>query len=219
MTRLFFIKFISAATVIALISQPAFSAQTAVQQLNNLMSSIKSMDASFSQLVTDPRGGVMQEVKGQLTIQRPYQFRWVTGEPFLQDVISNGSLLWVHDLDLEQVTVQKLDRRVGNTPALLLSGDPDQIAKSFDVVSESLPTSGVDKKKVIRFRLKPKSEDSLFESLTVTFLGDDLYEMHLQDSLGQRTTIEFKDVKKNIAIDPSVFEFTPPKGVDIIEDF
>jgi outer membrane lipoprotein carrier protein len=55
--------------------------------------------------------------------------------------------------------------------------------------------------------------------LTVTFLDSVIYEMHLKDSLGQKTTIEFSKVKNNTSLDPSTFQFTPPKGVDIIEDF
>ncbi|MBL4866177.1 MAG: outer membrane lipoprotein chaperone LolA [Pseudomonadales bacterium] len=193
--------------------------QAETKQLNALLASINSMDAEFSQLVLDARGGVIQEVNGQLTIQRPYKFRWITGAPFFQNVISNGQLLWVHDLDLEQVTVQTLDRSVGNTPALLLSGDPEQIGEAFEINREISRASGSDSGKEIIFRLLPKHEDGLFESLRVTFLNDVLVEMYLKDSLGQQTTIEFKTVKTNITIAPGVFEFTPPKGVDIIEDF
>lgn len=193
--------------------------QNAVEELNRMLSSIKSMDTQFSQLVVDPRGGVMQEVNGQLTIQRPYKFRWSTGEPFFQNVISNGKLLWVYDLDLEQVTVQTLDRRVANTPALLLSGDLMEIAGAFDVTSEELTGAKPDQGGTRRFRLLPKNVESLFEVLTITFLNDVISEMHLVDSLGQQTMIEFKTVQKNITLAPSLFEFIPPKGVDIIEDF
>ena len=55
--------------------------------------------------------------------------------------------------------------------------------------------------------------------MTVTFKNQSLFEMYLKDSLGQQTTIEFSDVKNNVTIDASVFEFSPPEGVDIIEDF
>lgn len=196
--------------------------KTDVEQLNAMLASIQSMDAQFSQLVLNARGHVMQEVRGQLTIQRPYKFRWITGEPFFQNIISNGQLLWVHDLDLEQVTVQTLDRRLGNTPALLLSGDPTQIAKAFDIRRETalgLQNVGDAANTTVVFRLQPKDSEGLFESLTVTFKNQSLFEMYLKDSLGQQTTIEFSDVKNNVTIDASVFEFSPPEGVDIIEDF
>ena len=41
--------------------------------------------------------------------------------------------------------------------------------------------------------------------------------MILQDAMGQTTTIKFKNTKLNANIDQSVFNFTPPKGTDIIE--
>ena len=41
--------------------------------------------------------------------------------------------------------------------------------------------------------------------------------MVLQDSLGQITNVRFTNVKVNPTIPASVFNFTPPKGTDIID--
>ncbi len=41
--------------------------------------------------------------------------------------------------------------------------------------------------------------------------------MVLQDSLGQTTYVKFNNVKVNASIPASTFNFTPPKGTDIID--
>jgi outer membrane lipoprotein carrier protein len=42
--------------------------------------------------------------------------------------------------------------------------------------------------------------------------------MRLQDGLGQVTRLTFSDVKQNPKIDEKLFQFTPPKGVDVMTE-
>ena len=41
--------------------------------------------------------------------------------------------------------------------------------------------------------------------------------MVLLDNFGQTTRLRFSEIKKNQAIDPQVFVFDVPEGVDVIE--
>ncbi|MDQ8036718.1 MAG: outer-membrane lipoprotein carrier protein LolA, partial [Pedobacter sp.] len=59
--------------------------------------------------------------------------------------------------------------------------------------------------------------DALFETLRVRFKGNQLVQMVLVDALGQKTDIRFSNVQVNPAIAAAQFEFTPPKGVDVID--
>ena len=40
--------------------------------------------------------------------------------------------------------------------------------------------------------------------------------MHLLDSLGQRSSLEFNNVKMNPQLKNDMFTFVPPEGVDVI---
>jgi len=196
---------------------PAFSeeldekASTAalVQQLGKM----RSLKTTFHQLVQDGKQTALQEVDGMMWIQRPGQFRWDTNEPYPQQIISNGTIVWVYDIDLEQVIKQKLDTHVGNTPALLLSGDPATLSKSFAISAWKS-----DDNNEWRFDLKPKSEDAVFEKMRVTFIKNRLTDMFLHDALGQTTHIAFTKTELNPDLPSSIFEFTPPVGTDVIED-
>ncbi len=146
---------------------------------------------------------------GTMQVKRPGQFRWETTSPMQQLIVTNGQTVWIYDPDLEQATRQQMDSQVGNTPALLLSGQPDQIKKAFRVTQPN--------RSVANFVLYPRSKDSSFESLTIRFQGDVPSQMVLQDSLGQKTDIQFSNVKLNPRLNDQLFVFKPPAGTDVID--
>jgi outer membrane lipoprotein carrier protein len=63
----------------------------------------------------------------------------------------------------------------------------------------------------------PRSEDSLFISLTLTFYDDELQAMRLEDSLAQRTELEFGDIRINQPVADGAFELEYPDSVDVIQ--
>lgn len=191
----------------------AESGLSAAAHLTEQLSQLKQMEARFTQIVADAKGRILQEVQGAMAVERPRQFYWSTQQPYQQTIVANGQRFWIVDYDLEQVTVQPLDQRVGNTPALLLSEEPAQIARSFTVTFRPLPDPTLK-----RFTLTPKAEERLFETMTVTFRQNVLIEMDLQDHLGQRTAINFNQVKLNQTIAPGLFTVSIPAGFDVIDE-
>jgi outer membrane lipoprotein carrier protein len=67
------------------------------------------------------------------------------------------------------------------------------------------------------FVLYPRNKDGSFESLTIRFQGDVPSQMVLQDSLGQKTDIQFSNVKLNPRLNDQLFVFKPPVGTDVID--
>lgn len=201
-----------AIVLLSMIGTFAQAADDAAARLNKVLLGLKSMQADFSQQTTDGKGRVIQAQTGRMSVKRPGLFRWETLKPSSQLVTTNGNDLWIYDPELLQATKQKLDNQVGNTPALLLSGDPRLLNESF-VISEE---QGSASEQV--FLLKPRAKDALFDHLRVRFKGSQLQQMALADSLGQKTDIRFLNVKVNPALPSSLFEFTPPKGVDVIDE-
>lgn len=185
--------------------------EVAVQRLTELLNQAQTITARFSQLTLDGSGTQLQETAGELSLKRPGLFNWHTDEPMEQLLVSNGEKVWLYDPDLEQVTIQTLDQRLTHTPALLLSGDVSQIRENFAITH----TEGGN---VVDFILKPKSKDSLFDSLRLSFRNKVLNDMQLIDSIGQRTNILFLNVKMNEKLDDSLFTFEIPPGADVIQE-
>jgi outer membrane lipoprotein carrier protein len=200
-----------------LVSALAFSAVSAhadskdVARLTQLLETSKTLSARFSQLTLDGSGTQLQETAGDMSLQRPGLFYWHTDAPQEQTMVSNGKKVSLWDPDLQQVTIKTLDQRLTQTPALLLSGDVSKISESFDI-------SAKEAGGVIDFILKPKTKDTLFDSLRLSFRNGVINDMQLVDSVGQRTNILFTGVKANEPIPASKFQFDIPKGADVIQE-
>lgn len=186
--------------------------EAAAQKLNKMLSTAQSFSANFDQVIVDGGGNNLQKTVGELTVKRPGLFYWRTHKPYQQLLVSDGKRTWFYDIDLEQVTVRKADKRLTNTPALLLSGDVGELTSSFKIMENKL--GDID----TIFELTPLAKDKVFEMMTLSFHENQLAEMRLQDNLGQITRLTFTDVKQNPAIDEKIFHFTPPKGVDVMNE-
>lgn len=184
----------------------------AAKNLNSLLSNVKSMSANFTQTTAggSAKGSLSsnRNFSGTMQVQRPNKFRWQVDGSASQLIVANGNTLWVYDKDLNQATRQSVNSQVGDTPALLLSGDPAKISANFTVTQ---PTPGKN-----YYVLYPKSKNANFKSLGIAFNSGNPVMMVLNDSLGQTTSIKFSNIKRNGAINAAQFNFTPPKGVDVI---
>lgn len=219
---------ISAAMLAPVISTHVLAASTAateqqatanlIQQLNG----IKSLSAQFEQSTKATAGTkapqkkglsaqhMNQTFKGVMNVARPGKFYWETTSPSKQTIVTTGKMIWIYDPDLKQAIRQNLDEQVANTPALLLSGNTSQIMQSYRVTQPN--------KAKTYYTLFPKQNDGAFQSLTISFgVNKAPSLMILEDSLGQTTQIRFSNVKVNPSLASSTFDFTPPKGTDIID--
>ncbi len=183
----------------------------AAKRLNELLSNATTITGGFSQMTLSSNGANLQETTGTMALKRPGMFRWHTDPPLEQLLVSNGEKIWLFDPDLEQVTIQKLDRRLAHTPALLLSGDVSQLQQSFNI-------SWTEGGSVVDFTLTPKDEDSMFDNLRISFSNGVINDMQLSDPVGQRTNILFRNVELNTPLSDSLFTFEIPKGVDVISE-
>jgi chaperone LolA len=97
----------------------------AVEKLKIFIASTRSAQADFTQNVLDQNGKRIQSASGIMQFQRPGKFRWTYHKPYEQIIVGDGEKFWLYDVDLNQVTVRKLDAALGNSPAALLSGNND----------------------------------------------------------------------------------------------
>ena len=109
---------------------PLTAHAAATDKLKNFIASTRSGQANFSQVVQDKNGKPIQSASGTMQFVRPGKFRWVYHKPYEQLIVGDGEKFWLHDVELNQVTVKKLDAALGSSPAALLSGN-NEIERSF----------------------------------------------------------------------------------------
>jgi len=184
----------------------------AAQQLAAILKGYDSFQADFIQIVVGGNGTQVQEMRGLLRAKRPGLFYWETRAPMAQYIVSDGETVEVYDPDLEQVTIHRLDSRVQSTPALLLSGEVDNLDDVYRV-TERQPAENIRE-----FTLEPRSPDALFVSLRLTFSRGELQEMRMTDSLSQLSILSFDRIRLNAPLSNDQFVLDYPEGVDIVRD-
>ncbi len=177
--------------------------------LDRFFKDVLTFEASFSQVVLDEALNPIQESSGTLYLKRPNKFRWDYDQPFKQHIVSDGKQIWVYDVELQQVTVRKMDGALGNTPAILLAGK-GKLGDNFKV--KALGKQGA----LEWMKMIPKENDGGFEDIRVGFENGKIRKLEMIDSFGQITRISLKGNRENKRIKKSRFQFTPPKGVDVV---
>ena len=171
----------------------------------------QTVRARFAQVVVDKNLKRISEATGTMQLQRPGRFRWEYAKPYEQLIVGDGARIWIYDKDLNQVTMRKLDRALGSTPAALLAGS-NEIEKAF-TLTDIGPQEGLE-----WVEATPRSKDSTFERVRMGFGKEGLEAMELRDAFGQTTRMKFGSIERNPKLSPDVFRFTPPKGADVIAE-
>jgi outer membrane lipoprotein carrier protein len=180
-----------------------------VERVQRYVERLSTLRAEFRQQVLDDTGSVREEAQGTLMLQKPGRFRWEYRSPSEQLLVSDGSTVWLYDVDLDQVTVRDVGQSLSTTPAMLLSGQ-GSVAEAF-TVSDGGQAEGMD-----WVELTPKLDETDFREVRLGFRGRELERMELVDRLGQTTRIQFLDVERNPKLPPDSFTFVPPPGVDVV---
>jgi outer membrane lipoprotein carrier protein len=188
---------------------PVLAHAGAIDQLRGFLNDTRSYKADFEQAVITGSGRKPQESSGTLAIQRPGKLRWEILKPYPQLVVGDGDKIWIHDPELQQVTVRKAGQAIGGSPAALLAGN-NELEKNF-TLKEGGEADGLAWVEAI-----PKNTESGFEKVRIGMAGRDMKAMELYDNFGQTTHIRLLRGERNPALAAGLFRFTPPPGSDVI---
>ena len=194
---------------VVLICTSGFANAAAIERFKTFAKSTQTARGSFEQKVYDRDRRLSQESKGSFAFQRPGKFRWVYDKPVDQVIVGDGERVWIYDRGLAQVTVRKLARALGSTPAALLAGSAD-VEGVFEL-SEAGTRDGLE-----WLEAKPKDREAGFEKIRMGFNAAGLQAMELSDNFGQTTMLRFTALQPNAKVDAKEFRFEPPKGADVL---
>lgn len=180
--------------------------QLSESALEAFSSGLKSLRASFEQSSTDGAGYVIEQLDGVFYFQAPDRFRWAYSEPTPELIVGDGKQLWHFDPSLEQATV-RTQPPARELPILALT-DPAVMAASYAIMSGDQPSA---------LRLMPKDPETPIAEALVQMEEGRPVMVEWVDEFGQRTRIVFHNMKVNEFIEPGMFEFVPPAGVDVLE--
>lgn len=170
---------------------------------------MKSFYAEFEQVFCDEEAGICQRYEGRTYYMKPNFFRMEIDEP-KQIFVGDSVSLWIYFPDDKRVIRQGLERMPFqiNPDALLADYEKDYDAQ---IVAEDTEHYEI--------QLHPKEETDVYRKLTVK-IRKKTYEIIgivVYDDAGSENKFDFTKVEINKKLSKKLFEFNPPKGVQIDE--
>ena len=189
-----------------LISQTLNAAS--LERFQSYLRTTQSASGDFVQKVYDKTGKLVQDSRGSFVLLRPNRFRWSYVKP-PQVIVGDGERIWIHDADLNQVTVRRIARVIGSTPAALLAGSSD-IGEGFEM-TELGAKDGLE-----WLEARPREKEAGFERVRLGLSTGGVEAMELVDHFGQTTLLRFSNLVRNPQVSPGIFRFSPPRGADVL---
>ncbi len=209
------IKFLLVCAALAL--SAAAARADGLQDLERFLREVHSGQASFTQVVTLPRragdtAARSRTSSGSFEFLRPNRFRFEYSRPFEQIIVADGQTLWLHDVDLDQVTARRQQDVLGSTPAALIAAGTD-----IRTLSDLFYLQAAPAQDGLQWLLaRPKLQDGQLQSVRIGFRQGQLAVLEIADSLGQRSVLSFGPWQETTALKAEHFRFLPPPGVSVI---
>lgn len=174
-------------------------AETGAERVNAYLDGLETLQARFEQFTFNAERTRLSESSGVFQVWRPGRFRWEYEQPQRQIIIADGQRVYVHDVELEQVSHRSQDKALSGTPALVLT-ESGPIERLFRVTTiES--SDGRD-----WVELLPRASETDVVRLELGFGPQGLESLIMEDSFGQSTRLNFSNIQRNPPLDPALFE-------------
>ncbi len=154
----------------------------------------ESFSAHFKQVVLDSQvpAPLNPSYEGQIFAKTPYFAKWVYDKPSPKEVYMQGKQVVIYEPKLLQATITKLNKAL----------DFFAILKKAKLQKDG--------------RYKAKVEGTTYY-LT---LKDGLpAQIDFKDKLDHQVRITFTQARANVPLNSALFEFIPPKGIDIMRQW
>ncbi|MCF6280775.1 MAG: outer membrane lipoprotein chaperone LolA [Candidatus Polarisedimenticolaceae bacterium] len=189
----------------------AASAASGTEQLQRFLANLTTLQAEFEQMVITSDNDSYTS-SGTLYLNRPGKFRWEYRQPIEQLIVADGDRVWLHDMELEQVSHRSQSAMLEGTPAQIFS-EIGPLERHFTL------TDSDERDGLIWVVLAPKNSESQFATISVALTAEsELKRMEFIDQFGQVTLFMFSDLVRNPILDEKLFIFIPPPLIDILGD-
>jgi outer membrane lipoprotein carrier protein len=189
---------------------------TVLDRMQKRYDQAKDFHARFSQNYSRAMVGRATLSTGTITFKKPGRMRWDYDKPEARMFLSNGQVLWLYEPSEKQAFKQ--DLKTSQLPAALafLMGK-GKITDEFEVTFAKDAKHG--RPGDFRLALAPKQPQSAYKS--ILFVVDPkeflVRESVLVDAQGNTNHFTFDGLEVNGKVADSVFKWTPPAGVRVVD--
>lgn len=185
-----------------------------VDRVQTAYDGLDSLEADFVQRLESVALGAPQEESGRLFLQRPGRMRWEYVEPEEKLAVVDGERSWLY-IPAENQAILGTMAEVTDSGAagLLLAGRVD-LRRDFRIERLDGPEAAGQ----AGLRLVPREPTEEFASIDLTVGLDDLLPVRIvvRGQLGDVMEYRLRNVRTGVPLDPDLFRFEPPPGVDLV---
>lgn len=196
-------------------TEPGTDTASAVRGLQAWLDGTKTFEARFRQSLLSGALGAQTIETGRLYLERPGKLRWDYLDPDRKVALLVGRRTELYLEDEKELRRGVLTDEAGLFPKIL-AGD-GRVADLFDaaIVPPAGETHGE-----IALKLKPRGAAGAVTEVVLTLHhGDDaITSAVVLDEMGNRTSYEFSQAKRNGKLPVGIFAFEPPPGTEIVAE-
>jgi outer membrane lipoprotein carrier protein len=184
--------------------------QALLEGLRKTYGETSDLTARFVQTAHLMAAGMDRESTGEVAFKKPGKMRWTYEGDDPQLLVSDGKTLWIYQVRDRTVLRQDLSALPESSRlALDLLTGFQGVEKAFRVES-----CGEWCVALVPREARPDLSRVLVE---VAPGGQEVRSVTTEDALGNRTTVEFLDLKRNQGIPDDTFTFQVPEGVQVVD--
>ncbi|HVQ74897.1 MAG TPA: outer membrane lipoprotein carrier protein LolA [Candidatus Binatia bacterium] len=187
-----------------------------VARVESTYARMQDLRADFSQVSHNQSLGQDIRAEGTVFLKRGGKMRWEYRSPSPQQIVSDGTFLWVYTPELNQVNKGDAPRALAGPAGSFLAG-LGKLREEFDVRFLN-PAIRTDASGRPVLDLTPKAPTPFMARLVLTVDPKDavVRQAVIHDQLGNTVTMTFDKVATNTGLADSVFAFTPPAGTAVV---
>ena len=175
--------------------------------LFEFLNSKQYITAQFTQITS--LASKERKIQGKLMANRSGQFKIEYFEPIRETISADGNFLYKLDIELEQLDIVPQEDYFEGTPINLFTSSLEDLDKSYSV------TSCTKLNDIITCIIKPKTEESFLEKLSISFKRNELLYIQYSDSFEQTVRLNFEKLLWS-EFDESDLVLSIPEGIDVV---
>ena len=186
------------------------------QAIDDHYNRLKSFKASFAEIYQG--GGINRNESGVLWLKKPGRMRWEYRQPreklFLTD--SQTAYFYVPgDHQARKTALKRLDDI--RSPLRYLLGKT-KLQKELDGLSFAPDVEPLNVGNVVLRGIPKTMRDRVAELLIEVTPQHEIVRILIREVDGTSTDFRFSEIEENVPVQDGLFRFTPPPGVEVLQD-
>ena len=172
----------------------------------------KSIEANFTQISRLAALDITEKASGRALFSHPGKMKWEYLEPEHHEIITNGKFLWIFRPQENQVMLGDASFFFKSGAGGAFLSDISLIRKNFTIRVKEVTADYVE----INLNAQKKNADISSIVIRISQKKSEIIRVVTYNPYDDTTLFEFSNIQFK-KIDPDVFEFKIPDGVNIIE--